>query len=59
MNLNLFDSMLAWENDSLDHESTIKLFQALVDNGMAWTLQGVYGREADKLIKQGFVEEKA
>lgn len=45
-----FDSMLAWEEGELNDDETVVLFQHLVDNGMAWTLQGMYGRQAQRLI---------
>jgi hypothetical protein len=47
--------IMAYENGDLDHEGTIELFQALVNNGMAWTLQGSYGRTAKSLIDAGLV----
>jgi hypothetical protein len=56
--MNLFDSMLAWENGDLDEERTIELFQALVDNGMAWTLQGTYGRMAARLLEAGLIQQR-
>jgi hypothetical protein len=53
--LQLFDSMLAWEEGELNEDEIVVLFQRLVDNGMAWTLQGMYGRQAQRLIDAGLV----
>ncbi len=50
------DAMIAWENGDLSDEETIKLFQALVDSGLAWKLQGCYGRMAARLIDAGYVK---
>lgn len=52
------DAIIDYENGSLDEEGTIELFQHLVDTGMAWTLQGCYGRTALMLIKAGLVSAK-
>jgi len=49
------DDLFAWENGELDEEETIALFQELVDTGLAWQLQGVYGRKAQALIESGQV----
>lgn len=51
--LDLTSRIIAYEQDELDDEATIKLFQELIDNGMAWSLQGHYGRMAAALIKAG------
>lgn len=51
------DRMIAWENGELDDEETIDLFQELIDSGLAWQLQGCYGRMADRLIQAGYCEQ--
>jgi hypothetical protein len=48
--------IIAWESGELDDEGTRELFQHLVDNGHAWTLQGTYGRTASALLKAGEIE---
>lgn len=52
----LVADLLAFEDEQLDHEEVIWLFQRLVDTGMAWKLQGYYGRIARSLIDAGLVE---
>ena len=49
------EQMMAFENGELDEEQTVALFQQLVDSGMAWQLQGSYGRTAHNLIQKGLV----
>lgn len=51
----MLDQMMAFENGELDEDGVIDLFQMLVDNGMAWRLQGFYGRTARALIDAGLV----
>ena len=52
----MIDKIIAYEQGELDEAGTLELFQALVDNGMAWTLQGSYGRTAMSLLETGLIK---
>ena len=52
---NLLDEIIRYEQGDLNHDDMIKLFQELVKNGMAWKLQGHYGRTAASLIEDGLI----
>ena len=54
--MEFFDAMMAWEQGDLDEDGMIELFQGLVNTGMAWTLQGCYGRQAMALIEAGLIQ---
>ena len=51
----LLDDILAYEAGELSEAETVMFFQRLVDSGMAWRLQGHYGRTASRLINAGLV----
>jgi len=51
----MVDLISRYEEVGLGEDETIELFQYLVDTGMAWTLQGFYGRQAMALIEMGLV----
>ena len=58
MNRHLTDMIIKYERGLLDDTDAIALFQELIDNGMAWTLQGHYGRTASRLIENGLCTKK-
>ncbi len=48
-----FEDIIAYEQGELDEDAHLKMFQEAVDSGLAWSLQGSYGREAMSLIEAG------
>ena len=48
-------NIMAFEDGELDEDEVIALFQHLVTTGIAWQLQGSYGRTAAALIEAGLV----
>jgi len=55
---NQVDQIISYEQGDLSEEETIDLFQSLIDSGLAWKLQGHYGRTAHALINAGFCHNK-
>jgi hypothetical protein len=49
------DKIIQYENGTLSREEIVELFQNLVNSGLAWHLQGSYGRMAKLLIDAGEV----
>jgi len=48
--------IMAYEEGKLDQDEMILLFSQLVSSGMAWKLQGSYGRTAKCLIDAGVLD---
>ncbi len=42
-----------YESGEMTHKQEIRFFRELINSGLAWSLQGHYGRRADYLIKEG------
>lgn len=57
-NYELVGAIVAYESGEMNEEAVIELFQHLIDTGMAWSLQGSYGRTATALINAGLCHRK-
>ncbi len=55
--LDLTTQIIAYESGEISDVEILQLFSELVGNGMAWTLQGHYGRTAKSLIDNGYLDE--
>lgn len=49
----MINDIVAYESGEMQDEEIIDFFQRLIDSGMAWSLQGSYGRMAMRLIEDG------
>ena len=43
--------------DAKDEAEYIAAWQQLIDTGLAWTLQGWFGRTAKYMVEQGYCHE--
>ena len=50
-------NLMAYEAGELSDEDTLKFYGELIQCGLAWSLQGSYGRQAESLIEAGLVNE--
>jgi hypothetical protein len=49
----MVDKIIRYENGEMNDIETVEFFQELIDSGLAWNLQGHYGRVANTLIEEG------
>jgi len=49
--------VIKYENGEMSEQEVIAFFQKLIDTGLAWKLQGHYGRTAKSLIESGDCNE--
>jgi hypothetical protein len=54
--MDITDKIIAYECGDIDDTGILQLFSELISNGMAWTLQGSYGRTASALIDAGYID---
>lgn len=53
--MDYIDKIIAYESGEMTEDEVVEFFQQLVDSGLAWQLQGSYGRTAAALIEAGLV----
>ena len=51
-------NIIAYEQGELTDQEVVCLFADLVRSGLAWELQGHYGRTANALIKEGWFDRE-
>lgn len=51
----MISQIMRYEEGLLTENETIDLFAELVKSGLAWGLQGSYGRMAVGLIEEGYI----
>jgi hypothetical protein len=51
----IIDYIMDYEMGNMSDLDTLKMFSELIKNGMAWTLQGHYGRTAKSLIDSEYL----
>ena len=50
------DYIIRYEQGDLRGQEVLELFAHLIKTGMAWSLQGSYGRMAGNLIDRGYID---
>jgi len=56
--LDLVGLIMDYESGELSADKTLELFAELIKTGQAWSLQGCYGRMAERLIEGGFISKE-
>lgn len=51
----LINDVLTYENGEMNEREVIIFFGTLIESGLAWQLQGSYGRQAMQFIKSGIL----
>lgn len=50
------DDIMRYEDGDMSQQEEIAMFQKLVRSGLAWSIQGSYGRTARAMIDAGLIE---
>lgn len=54
--VDVVSDIIRYEEGDLDHDEILELFAHLVTTGLAWQLQGSYGRTARDLIDSDYLK---
>ena len=54
---NRINYIMGYECGDLNDKETLELFSHLIKNGMAWSLQGHYGRTASELMARDLIDK--
>ena len=52
------NKIIAYEQGQMEEAEVVQFFQDLIDSGLAWLLQGSYGRMARRLLDAGLCSPK-
>jgi hypothetical protein len=52
------DKLIQFEAGHMEHGEYIRLFADLIKDGTAWSLQGMYVRNAQNLIDNGWISKE-
>ena len=53
--MEMIEDIVRYESGEMDEEQEIEFFQALLDTGIIFSLQGHYQRQMDRMIENGVV----
>lgn len=56
--MSIVTKIMDYEDGQMTLEEVLELFSELIKSGMAWELQGHYGRTAMTLIKNGLISKE-
>jgi hypothetical protein len=56
--MNIVDKIIDYESGIMTDDDIVDLFANLIKTGLAWNLQGSYGRAAKALIDNGVISEE-
>lgn len=54
----LTDLIIRFEMGEMEDWEVTDFFQLLINTGLAWTLQGSYGRQAEAMIDMGLCQRR-
>jgi hypothetical protein len=58
MKTDIVDRLMSYEQGDMNQKETVEFFQQLIDDGLAFRLQGHYGRTAVRLFEARLVQPR-